>query len=499
MQNAAVGPADFGLPTRGAVVTKAILVAASAEKRFPEMCQLTGSISPVLDTDFPIRFQLNLPTEWNGNAVQFGGSGSNGTVVTGLVNTFHLPADAPTPIMRGYATFGGDSGHARDTPNWGSNKQAFANFAGESVKRTRDAASSYIKQYYSRAPRRTFFVGGSKGGHEGLVAAQRYGADYDGVIAYYPAAASFAMQMSWGRMGFAAQATPSARLSAAQQQLVKSRVLQTCDTLDGAEDRVISDVNTCRSAFKLVSLRCRTGSTADDTCLTDAQIAGLEVAATPLTFDFPLSNGLKSIGPYPVLLGGDFGKLLYGDSTDLWGVLYRFSGDDVARQVSGEPTVTWPAFDYRKYRRQVEALSSVYDASNPNLDAFSRHGGKLLLLQGTTDMLVPEDLTTHYWNQLQQRYGANLRRFARYYVQPGFGHGDGDFMMASDTLTILERWADGVAEPTSLVAIDVNPANGLRQRPVCEYPKWPRYRGVGDLGAAASFDCVATSSEAPRR
>lgn len=491
MEGVRLTASAFALPTGGAVIDKAAFIAADSAGMANAYCKLSGTIEPAVSTDLPIHFQLNLPAVWNGKAVQFGGAGSNGVVVTGLTNTPHAPSTAPSPIMRGYATFGGDSGHRSADVGWVYNAQAYANFAGESVKRTRDAAVGFIRNHYSKGPQRTYFMGGSKGGHEGLVAAQRYGTDYDGVIAYYPAAAAFAMQASWGRMGYAVQSNAAARISVAQRGLVKERALKICDALDGAADGIISNIAACRAAFTIDQLRCPKGTPAGETCLSDAQVAGLKVAATPMKFDFPLAGGLRSIGPYPVLEGGDFENLLYNDRSDFWGGVFANSGDDMARQISGDRAITWPEFDYRKFRPQVERLSTLYDAADTNLDNFSDRGGKLILIQGTTDMLVPEDLTTHYWLGLRAHYDGRLDRFARYYVLPGFGHAMGDFLMTLDSLTLLEKWVEKGIAPRDLVTLDANPKHAGRTRPLCEYPKWPSYRGNGDIQNAASFECVA--------
>lgn len=487
LKGATLSPADFGLPTAGAKIAEAVPVAAHLP--LPAYCQVTGSILPAQPSDLPILFQLNLPAAWNGKMIQFGGAGNNGIVVTGLMNVHHAPASSMPPLMRGYATFGGDSGHELSDKNWDLNKQAFANFGGEAVKRTRDAAFALVERYYGKPARRTYYIGGSQGGHEGLIAAQRYGADYDGVIAYYPAARAFSMQMSWGRMA-AATSTPASQLSPAKQQLVKDAVLRACDGLDGVRDGLIGNTAACRAAFSITTLRCPKGADAGDTCLSDAQIAGLKTAATPMTFAFPLAHGVTRVGPYPVFEGADFGPFLY-DRSNFWGKAYPGAANDGARQASQNPNVDFAHFDYRKYRARVQELSAIYDASDPNLDQFRAHGGKLLLIQGTVDMLVAPDMTSDYWKSLRARYGRDLDSFARYYVQPGFGHGMGDFLMTLDSLSILERWVEDGAGPGQLVTVDAAPKTAGRSRPLCEYPDWPRYRGTGDVNKASSFECAA--------
>jgi feruloyl esterase len=489
MEDVKVAATAFSLPTGDAVIDRAVLVAAEPGKGLPERCQLTGRIRPAVAADLPIRFQINLPTAWNGKALQYGGGGSNGVVITGLAS-LKAPANAPVPLMRGYATFGSDSGHTLED-DWRTNRQALANFGGESVKRTRDAAIAYLREYYGRGPVRLYFFGGSKGGQEGLMAAQRYGADYDGVISYYPARLPFAMQMSWARMNAAVRA-PEAMLSPGQRKLVMSRVMETCDDLDGARDGIISNIKGCRATFEPQNLRCPEGRASGNACLSQPQLAGLAVAASPHAFDFPLDGRLAQFGPYPTLEGADLDEILYSDRTDVMGLYYQTAAAAIGPNVSRDKTMTWERFDYRKFRTVIEENSALLDASSPDLDAFRKRGGKLLLLQGATDMLVPEDLTTTYWTSLRQRYASQLDGFARYYIQPGYGHGRGNFDLRLDTLTLLERWVERGEAPGAITAIDANPGHNLRTRPLCEYPNWPRYRGTGDLDAAANFECVAS-------
>lgn len=479
----------FGLSTSGATVTEAALVpavaASGAAPAVPEYCQAKGSIAATNAADPPILFQLNLPSEWNVKTVQFGGGGFNGTVVSGLGNVPHAPSTAATPLARNYATFGGDSGHqAVGLPrgDFGLNAQALANYGGESVKRTRDAAVFLMNAYYKSAPMRTYYVGGSKGGHEGLVAAQRYGSDYDGVIAYYPANQNQAMVLSWDRMFQAANNTPGAALNAAKQALLKSSVLATCDALDGVADGVVSNLSGCSAKFAVNSLRCPGGVDTGDTCLSDLQTGTLLTAATPMEFAFPLANGVTSIGPYPVFNGGDL--------VGTMGAYGYFDGDVIKYFIQQDANAPTAFFDYRAWQARVQAISTLYDSTDPNLDTFKAKGSKLLLLQGTTDMLVTHTTTEAYFNRLSSRYGSDLKGFVRFYVQPGFAHGNGDFNMTWDSLTALETWVEGGTAPTGPVSVDANAATAGRARPLCEYPTWPKYNGSGDVNSASSFTCA---------
>ncbi len=483
----------FALVTGGASVSETTLVAADGATGTPAYCRVKGAIAAADAADPPILFQVNLPSTWNVKAVQLGGGGFNGTVVTGVGNVSNAPASAPTPLMRGYATFGGDSGHSTPGGSFGLNAQALANYGGESVKRTRDAAVAIVKAYYDgTSPARTYHIGGSKGGHEGLVAAQRYGDDYDGIVAYYPANQNQAMVLSWYRIWQAAYEVPGSSLNTAKQALLKDKVLEACDTLDGAADGIVSNLDGCRAALDVGALRCADGADTGDGCLSDPQIAALRTADTPMEFAFPLTYGVTSIGPYPVFNGGDISGILFDGTETGTGTSYYGFNDPVIRYfIQQDASASSAGFDYRLWQPRVEEISRIYDATNPDIDGFKAKGGKLIIVQGTTDMLVTHTTTTAYVNRLASRYpGQQLKDFVRYYVQPGYGHGNGAFNSKWDSLSALEAWSERSEAPANPVATDGNAANGGRTRPLCEYPGWPRYKGTGDVNSAANFSCV---------
>jgi feruloyl esterase len=489
LRGTAVPKTEIALPTRGALITSAELRAPSAGGA-PEYCEAKGSILAADPADPPILFQLNLPTVWNRGAFQFGGGGFNGTVVSGLGNAPHAPAGSATPLARGYLTFGDDSGHQEHplSGRFGLNDQALANYGGESVKRSHDMAEALARRYYGRTPDRFYFGGGSKGGHEGLVAAQRYGTDYDGVIAYYPANQNQAMSLSWFRMWEAAYRRDGGTLTVAQRRLVQDGVLKACDRLDGAADGIVANLAACDRAFSVKSLACDDASAPDGTCLSPTQIATLNTAATTMRFAFPLANGVRSIGPYPIFQGADDSPW-FGDGTTPDGAAtsYGFFTDQVIRHfIQRDPASSTAGFDYRDWRPRVQQISRLADATDPDLDAFRAHGGKLILVQGTGDMLVTHTTTSAYFDTVRARYGNGASRFARYYLVPGFAHGGGAFPMTWDSLTALERWAEDGRPPTRPVTVA-----GDRSRPLCEYPLWPRYKGHGDMNQASSFRCTA--------
>jgi len=489
---------QFALPTRGAHIDSGTLTAADTANGRPEFCLVRGSVRGQDPAATPINFEVNLPTSWNRKAVQFGGGGFNGSLVTGLdpvPGSAPVTASAAPPINRGYATFGSDGGTAVGTNPQGSfalNAETLRNYAGESVKRTHDVAAAILQQYYRRSAAYQYYVGGSKGGHEGLVAAQRYGKDYDGIVAYYPANQNQAMVLSWYHLLQAAYKRPGGYLNPAKQQLLVNAVYQTCDGLDGAQDGVVSNVRSCQDTFDVKTLRCPTGADTGDSCLSDAQIGTLEAADTPFVFDFPLANGVRTLGSFPVYRGADLGGIWLDSAGTGLATAYNGFAQPVIKyfikQETGVPGTGFD-FDYRDYASRVKALSWLYDATDPDVDSFALRGGKLILVQGTTDMLVPDSTTNQYYQRLVARYGLLSRWFVRYYTVPGYGHGNGRFNASWDSLTALEDWAEDGHAPRDQVVYDGSAATRDRSRPLCEYPTFPRYVR-GDVNQASSFTCA---------
>ena len=114
-----------------------------------------------------------------------------------------------------------------------------------------------------------------------------------------------------------------------------------------------------------------------------------------------------------------------------------------------------------------------------------------MVVQGTTDMLVPPSATDPYYESLVDRYHGRIRNTVRYYVQPGYGHGNGAFNLSFDSLTALDQWVTKGAAPRNPIAYDGNPTTAGRSMPLCQYPQWPRYTGMGDPNSATSYTCVS--------
>ena len=531
---ATVPASAIGLPTSGARVTAATVVPAggSAPQAFGAYCDVSADIAPVDPSAPPIRMRIALPEQWNGKAMMYGGGGYNGTIPNVAGNVPAGPVDQPTPLGRGYAVFGSDSGHPANPVNPGDfawNEEALANYAHDALKKTRDTAIQLIERRYGSQPTRSYFAGGSTGGREALAVVQQWPTDFQGAIVLYPAFNAAALDLQFGRIT-RALAQPGAFPSLQQRAALFEAAMQACDALDGARDRVISHQAACNVRFDPAKarlngrpLRCPGGADLGDACLSDTQIAALKVFDTPIRFSQPLASGetgypgfntwgtdlgrpgeglqlvvnrlgLNTLQPdYPMPVHGTGfaeGAPYHAGFWDEW-VRYFVTRNPAFNSLTLNPTQLGP------WQARVDALSLRQDVNQTDLSAFADNGGKILMAHGTSDQLVSTRATADYYRRVQRDMGVGqTRRFMRYYEIPGYAHAASTvFNAAWDSLTALENWVErGVAPKREVVADSV--AVPGRTRPLCEYPRWPLYRGKGDVNQAASFICVNSYRDA---
>jgi hypothetical protein len=529
LADVAVPAASIGLPTTGAVVSAATPVAASGTGATAtgSYCKVMGSIKPVDPTAPSIHFQLDMPDSWNHKVMMFGGGGYDGAIPTPEGNVPIGPSNVATPLERGYAVFASDSGHQANAlksqdGSFGVNAEALRNFSGDALKKTRDAAIYLINARYAvRGPARAYFAGGSSGGREALAVAQRWPQDWDGVIVLYPAWAAASLDLQFGRIT-QAFALPGAYMDPAKRLLLNRAVLAACDGLDGVKDGVVSNVAACNATFNPATatvdgsttgapLRCPNGADTGDTCLSDPQIAALNVYNTPITFGYPLASGETQYPGFNVY-GADLGEsstsavepivtfLGLGKSQPaspmpntapymsvFWDQWVRFivTGDPSSNSLTLNPTK--PGV----WQSKISQLTALQDVNSTDLTAFNAKGGKILMAHGTADVLVSTRSTEQYYRRLQTTMGVlAVQNFVRYYEIPGMGHVVGTaFTPVWDSLTTLENWVEHGTTPPAQTIADTAGVPG-RTRPLCEYPTWPKYNGSGNVNAASSFSCV---------
>lgn len=518
----------IALPTRGAVLASAETVPAAAARThlqtgavtlsLPEHCKLLGDILSVDPAAPPIKFQLNVPTAWNRKVIQVGGGGLNGAIPanlavigpTGSPVSMAQPPDAPYPMSKGYAMFGGDSGHQGQGTDWALNDEAWLNFGHAALKKTHDAAFAVVRVLYGAAPERSYFMGQSQGGREALEVAQRYPADYDGVVATAPLIGYTAHVVA--KTVYATLQTGAGWLSAEKAKAIGAEVVRQCDALDGLADGVISHYMACNARFAdaarttaaLQRLRCEGGADTGASCLSDAQIATVAAMHEPTRFGFELANGLAEFPGYGTGREG----VAWLNLNPRPGLPQRPNlgqpGITVQYGILKDPGFNLLNFRIVEHRERIVAASRLIDSTNPDLGAFFAHGGKLIVKSNSADYSVNPRTLARYVEAVVARHGRErVDQHLRYYVLPHAGHG-GDGASATtgepipqyvNLITMMTDWVErGIVPPDApvLSAKSRQPPYAVTAtRPMCRYPLYPRYDGRGDLKRAESFVCRA--------
>jgi feruloyl esterase len=504
LQGMTIAASSIGLATSGAEVQTAAMVAATAANNpNGEYCKVTGIVKPKNPASPSLEFEVNLPASWNRRALQMGGGGYNGTLVTGLTPFTLQPATIDNPLKQGYATLGSDGGHkstAGFDGRFAIDDEALANFGKESVKKTHDAAMEVIKKAYGRAPERFYFIGGSQGGHEALDAAARYYRDYDGVVAHYPAYNVTLLHLGSLNAGRAVYAGGGAAwLNPAKTKLVTDAVYAKCDGLDGVKDGIVSGVKACNATFDVKTLRCADGKDGGDTCLSGAQLGAVQKIASDYKPGVTVA-GMDTFPRWAFLEGALFRErsnwgTVPQPSNPLSGkepLLYT-AGDQTAKFIiTRNPSLDTMSFDPKQWKERIAWSASMMDVTDQSLAPFKAKGGKIIMTHGTADdFITPHNSEAYYQRQVKQFGQSGVDAFMRFYMIPGFGHGFGPFNAKIDSLTALRNWVEKGEAPTGLTATNGNP-NANRARPLCEWPKWPKFTGAaGSENSAASFTCVS--------
>jgi hypothetical protein len=496
----------MSLPTTGGRVTSASVTTSVIGGETITYCQVDADLFPVDPAAPAIKMRVALPHGWNRKAMMFGGGGYNGTIPSLTANVPFGPADRPVPLARRYATFASDSGHQASTTappsldgSFGVNDEAVHNFyAGDALKKTRDASLFLIRHAYRTNPAEAYFAGGSTGGREALVVAQRWPTAFDGVISGFPAWNNLAEGLD---LGYLTQilSRPGAFPGPGKQTLLYDSVISACDGLDGVRDNVISNERGCR--FDPHTLRCPGGADTGPACLSDAQITSVVAMSSVFRWPYRVASGETQYPGFPFLSGADMRTPFLGFGTtapanpmpvtsgygmqywDQW-VKYFLTRDPGHNSLDVDPRRPG------KWLDRISYLSTIMDRNDTDLRPFARAGGKLILLHGAADELVSHRSTNDYYQRVRDRLGPHqTRTFLRYYLVPGANHanfGTPAFAAGWDSLSALERWVHSGQSPPHPVVTDVNHD---RTRPLCEYPDWPRYR-AGDPDSATSFTCT---------
>jgi feruloyl esterase len=463
-----------GAPAR--ITSTRIVQAAAAE---PEYCEVTGYVQT------QVKFQLKLPTKtWQGRYLQFGCSG-----YCGMIPRTAFPStrgELGGVFALGATNTGHDTAQMTDALWAGGVEQARIDYGYRGVHVTALAAKAILTAYYGRPPVRSYWIGCSCGGREGLMEAQRYPRDFDGIVAGAPASLQTfnPIYMAWA-LRANTDANGQIILTADKLAPLHAAVVKACDGNDGVVgDGLIGDPRDCN--FDPASIQCAAGDQPD--CLTAAQA---RVAKTYYTGNYD-SQG-RRLDPRVLPYGSELSWAGFWvprapSAHDPNGARRSLGawafGDNAARWFSF-PIGQGKSLDQVQLTveelRRMASQAKYYEPLDPDLNAFRQAGGKLMLYQGLADWGVTPSQTLMYYDALRRAMGGQEQTdaFARLFMIPGMSHcGGGPTPDTSQMLLQMVRWVENQQAPESVLVADRNPAAGtIRRRPVFRYPLVARYIG----------------------
>ncbi len=465
----------------------------------PAFCRVEGVLKPTSDSD--IKFEVWMPAHgWNG---KFEGTGNGG--FAGSISYGELAA----ALKAGFAAASTDTGHvASPGAAWAlGHPEKIIDFGYRAIHLTAVTGKSLVRDFYGDPARWSYFASCSNGGRQGLMEAQRFPDDYNGVISGDPANywTHLITSAIWDSQ--AVLDKPASFIPAAKLTVLSNAVMAACDAEDGVKDGILNDPRQCH--FNPETLLCK-GNDASD-CLTAAQIAAVNKIYGGMTN----SEGQKL---FPGFMRGSeagFGgwALWITGRAPEQSIDFAFGNQFFKDFIFDNPSWDFRTLNYDADMKLTDRkMAHILNATNPDLAKFDSRGGKLILYHGWSDAAIPPLNTVNYYESVAARMGEQkTKSFVRLYMVPGMQHCGGgtgvDSFGAGPALNIdpehsmfssMEQWVEHGVAPKAIIAKKganpFQPASGARgkmTRPLCPYPQVAKYKGSGDTNDAANFVCAA--------
>jgi Tannase and feruloyl esterase len=442
----------------------------------PEFCRVTAVLTHPPAGD-KIHVWIGLPMSgWNGRFQGVGGGGFSGGSPNGIA----------APVAQGYAAGSTDTGHEGGSGSFALDANGRLNWllirdnAYLGIHEMTLTGKALVQAFYGQSAHHAYFNGCSTGGRQGLSEAQRYPADYNGILAGAPAInwTRLHVEQMWGNvvMQQVQDQVPACKFAAAQAAAVAA-----CDAADGVKDGVIENPRAC--TYDPKSLIGTSAPNCGDFTAADAEVIR-SIWQGPRRQD-------GSFLWYGLQRGGDFSGLSAAGRPNP--ITLEWWRNFLTQNPQWDWTVLTPALYEQYWDQSVEEFSAVLATDNPDLAAFRDRGGKLVLWHGWSDQLIYPEGTIDYYQRVQKQMGGpdSTSKFARLFLAPGVGHcAGGPGPQPAGALDAVVQWVEHSQAPETLKAERRDPAgNIVRSRPLCQFPLVARYKGSGSTDDAANFAC----------
>lgn len=422
-----------------------------------------------------IGFELWLPpaAAWNGRLL--------GAGVGGDAGVFNF-RDLARGVAAGFASSTTDGGHKASETRWMMRRDAVLDYTHRAQHLTNVAVRGLIARYYGAGPHHAYFLGCSGGGRQGLKQAQRFPADYDGIVAGAggPRMPEMSVRHLWHALY--QQKHPEGALDGAAWTRVSAAATRACDADDGALDGVVDHPPSCR--FDVGTMQCGVDNAPG--CLSAAQVQTVRTLQQPLrdekgrALDTGLLPGVtvRPGPPSPLLL--------------------PFFAEGAHRDPDWDPAGFSIAGDLALARRRMPQMA----ADDPDLRRFAARGGKLILYQGWLDPSIIASQSLDYAAAVRAKLGERSDDMLRLYMVPGMPHcgggegvnqfgGSGSALPLGtaerDLLSAVVDWVEKARPPQAITGVRLEGGRVTRERLLCPYPLVARPASAD----AANQRCVA--------
>lgn len=448
-------------------------------------CRVEAFSAPSSDSHIGLEVWFPVASNWNGKFLAAGNPGFIGSLSS---------AGLAQIMQRGYVAAGTDTGHVDAGFEWAiGHPEKWADWGYRAVHEMAVLTKQLAQAYYGKPIKHSYWNSCHNGGNQGLNEAQRYPDDFDGIVAGDPAFFISHLQpgslyLSWVALKDGVNGPsyiPPAKLAA-----INKAAIAACDANDGLADELIEDPSRCK--FDPATIQCK-GADADS-CLTAGQVDTVR----------KIYAGAKFKDGTPIYTGFERGSEM------AWAFMiekepFSVNTNYFKGMVFQDPNWDFRTFDVdRDTRLAIERTSKYVDANNPDLSAFKKSKGKIIMVSSWNSLALPPRQLMEYYKSVEKAMGGpeKTNDFARLFAVPGSGgcpgfmSNVGDF----DAYAAIEKWVEKGEAPEKIIyshrtsnngsAGMTNPGKVYRTRPVCAYPKVSKYNGSGDINEAANFHCA---------
>lgn len=471
----------------GSTISSATEGTVAINGKDTKFCTVEGTLAPA------VGFRVRLPLEtWTQRTLDLGCGGLCGSISAAVD-----PGQAfgcPLVQSGGFVLASTNMGHTNAEAAWSQDAQRRVDFAYRAVHITNLAAKKLTLAFYGQAQKYAYFVGCSDGGREGLMAAQRYPTDYNGIVVGAPAFL-FQTQNSllhgWGSRANRDNGltTGNVVMYPAKAAVLHRAVVAACDAQDGQTDGLLSDPRLC--GYDPAAIQCPDGATDTSACLTATEVASARkfyAGPRDATTNRRVLVGTSQYGS-ELNWSGVFVPASDTPTTRLGSDNFVNGARSVIFTDATPPTIDELDFSEAFYAK-LRPRHPLNDATNPDLTAFKAAGGRLILWHGWADQHISPIGTIAYYEAMQKVLGqSTMDGFMRLYLLPGVAHcGSGEGHDKLDLVTAAVNWVEKGTAPDGITTSRTDAGGAVTaSRPVYPYPALAKLNSGADATQAGNY------------